>query len=73
MVQKKIKLGESEYDVKHLSPKGMETLKSLEFVNARLLELENMQALLQRAKNSYGESLKKEMLTHKSGFQFDDN
>ena len=69
----KIKLDDREYSVENLSDQGKATLASLQFTTTRMQELTNMQALLQRAKNSYVDSLKKEMLSRKSGFLFGDD
>ena len=66
----KIKLDDMEYDVENLSDEASATLASLQFVTKRIQELNNMQALLQRAKKSYVESLKQEMLSSKAGFLF---
>ena len=66
----KIKLDDKEYDVESLSDQAKQTLAALQFANNRMQELTNMQALLQRAKNSYTDNLKKEMLTDKAGFLF---
>lgn len=68
----KIKLGDKEYDVENLSDEANATLASLKFATTRIQELTDMQALLQRAKNSYLNSLKREMLSNKSGFLFDE-
>ena len=46
---------------------------SLQFASSRLEELENMCALMQRARNSYIESIKSEMLTSKSGLVLNDD
>ena len=72
-MDQKFKLGDKEYDVSDLSESGKITLSALAFTIERIQELTNHQALLQRAKNSYGESLKKEMLSDKAGFLFGDN
>ena len=69
----KIKLEDKEYDVEHLSDSAKVTLTSLQFVSSRITELSNMSALLQRAKNSYVNSLKKEMLTEKAGIILEDD
>ena len=68
----KIKINDREYDSENLTDKAKIHLSYLQFITARLEELENMQALLQCAKNSYIDSLKKEMLSKKSGFLFGD-
>ena len=65
-----IKLDGKEYEVEKLSQEAQTILKSLQFADTRVSELTNMQAILQRAKNSYVDSLKKEMLTEKAGFLF---
>jgi hypothetical protein len=70
---RKIKLEDKEYDVEHLSDNAKVTLTSLQFVSSRITELSNMSALLQRAKNSYVNSLKKEMLTEKAGILLEDD
>lgn len=72
-MSRKIKLEDVEYDVENLSERAKATLASLEFATARIHELNNMAALLGRAKNSYIESLKHEMLSRKAGFLLDDD
>ena len=67
----KIKLDDAEYEVENLSDQAKAYIETLTFTDARLQELTNMRALLQRAKNSYVDSLKKEMLSSKAGFLFD--
>ena len=69
----KIKLDDKEYDVENLSDQAKAAVTSLQFTNTRLQELNNMQALLQRAKNSYVKSLKQEMLSSKSGLLLEDD
>jgi len=68
----KIKLDDAEYEVENLSDQAKAYIATLKFTDTRLNELTNMRALLQRAKNSYLDSLKKEMLSSKAGFLFDD-
>lgn len=69
----KLKLDDKEYDVSDLSENARAQLTSLQFVDEKLKELTNMQALLQRAKNSYVEGLKKEMISNKAGLLFGDD
>ena len=64
----KIKIEDKEYDIENLSDQGKTILLSLKFANGRMNELNNMQRLLQCAKNSYVESLKHEVLSNKAGF-----
>ena len=68
----KIKLDDAEYEVENLSDQAKAYIATLKFTDTRLQELTNMRALLQRAKYSYVDSLKKEMLSSKAGFLFDD-
>ena len=69
----KIKLDDKEYSVEGLSDQAKAQFALLQFVTMRIQELNNMQALMQRAKNSYMESLKQEMLSSKSGLLFGDD
>ena len=66
-MSQKFKLEDKEYEVSSLSKHAKMTFSSLKFESARMQELENMQALLQRAKDSYINSLKREMLSNKAG------
>ena len=72
-MSRKIKLFDQEYDVDSLSDGGKAAVASLEFAHTRLEELENMLALLQRARNSYIEGIKSEMLSNKSGLVLGDD
>jgi len=67
-VVKKIKFDGKEYDLSELTEGARAQFASLQFVEEKLKELNNMQALLQRAKNSYVDGLKKEMISNKAGF-----
>ena len=70
---KKIKLDGKEYETENLSETAKSQLASLQFVTQRLQELTNMQAILQRAKNSYIDSLKQEMIADKAWFLLGDD
>jgi hypothetical protein len=67
----KIKLGDEEYELEEVKDEIKSNLATLEFVSNRIKELQNMQAILQRAKISYMNDLKKEMIAKKSGFILD--
>jgi hypothetical protein len=69
----KLKLGDKEYEVDNLSNQSKKTFKLLQYTSIRIQELNNIQKLLQCAKNSYVESLKKEMISSKSGFMLDED
>ena len=64
----KIKFEDKQYDLDDLSDSTKKMLFNLQFTNNKLQELTNMQALLQRAKNSYLDSLRKEIISNKAGF-----
>ena len=68
----KIKVGDKEYDTSSLSDNGKAVLTLLQFSTVRLQELNNMQAVLQRARNSYMDSLKQEILSQKAGYLLDE-
>ena len=68
-----IRLHDKEYDIDKLSESARAAIASLQFASSRLEELENMCALMQRARNSYIESIKSEMLTSKSGLVLNDD
>ena len=57
----KIKLDDLEYNTEDLSERGVAVVKSLKFVEARLREIEHELAGHQTAKNTYTQSLIKEI------------
>jgi hypothetical protein len=69
---KKIQIDDKEYLLEDLSTQAQNTLSSMDFVNGRIQELNNLRALLMRAKNSYISGLKSEVLSNKAGLHFDD-
>ena len=70
---KSVKIGDIDYDLDSLSSDAKVKVSSIQFIDQQVRELTNMQALLQRAKKSYIESLKLEMLSEKAGFLFSDD
>tara|TARA_B100001059_G_C17703645_1_gene511511 strand:- start:315 stop:533 length:219 start_codon:yes stop_codon:yes gene_type:complete len=72
-MSQKFILDGKEYDVEDLGDKGKSSLMSFRFATGRIEELSNTLALLQRAKKSYIDSLKQEMISSKSGINFDDD
>ena len=56
-----------EVDMDQLSETGRSSLIGIQFAEKRIAELEDMRALLQRAKNSYVQSLKLQIISNKSG------
>ena len=72
-MSQKFTLNDREYCFEKLSGTAKTQITSLQFVYERIEELTNMQALLQRAKNSYVDSIKKEMIEDKAGLLFIDD
>ena len=70
---KKITIDDAEYEYDKLTENAKLALKGVQFSESRIHELSNIQALLQRAKQSYIESLKKEMISDKAGFMLEDD
>lgn len=64
----KLTIGEKEYALDDFSENAKAQFASALFTVRKIKELKNMQALLRRAKKSYLESLKKEVLAAKTGF-----
>ena len=69
----KIKVNDIEYDVEKLSDNVKKKLALINFTDGRVKELVNLQALLQRARNSYIESLNREIISNKTGVLFNDD
>ena len=69
----KLTIGEKEYSVDDFSENAKAQFASALFTDKKIKEMKNMQALLQRAKNSYLDSLKKEVLAAKTGFFIEDD
>ncbi len=70
---RKLNLDGDEYEIEYLSDKARTCLSSFQFVNAQIQELTIMQSVLQRAKDSYVNSVKQEVLSVKSGILFGDD
>jgi hypothetical protein len=69
----KVTIDGKDYSIENLSEESMATLNSLQFAAKREAELSNIMKILQRAKNSYVDSLKKEILSNKTGLLFGDD
>ena len=66
-------IDDTEYNAEELSERAKQTIVSLQFADQRIKELTAVKVLLQRAKNSYVDSLKKEMISDKAGIIFADD
>ena len=66
----KIKIEGIEYNIENMTDNASRNLALLNFATSRIEELKNIIAVLRRAKKSYIRSLKKEVLSSKSGINF---
>ena len=73
MMSKKFKLGENLYSIDDLNEASHSLLEKVNFTTKKLQELKDIEAIMKRAKNTYLENLKKEVLTAKAGFLFEEN
>ena len=71
-MSKKIKLDDELYAFENLNDRAQEAYEALEFTNKRLTELIDLKSVLQTAKDSYINNLKKEILASKAGFSIDE-
>ena len=67
-----IDLDEEEIELSDLEDGQRFFVDKYNFTVIQLKELNNMLAILQRAKNSYINEIKKEMISKKAGFIFED-
>jgi hypothetical protein len=66
-MSQRINLDGVEYETSSLTDNGKSILASLQEASARLQELQNLQAIFTRAKRSYIDELKREIIKGKSG------
>ena len=69
----KIEIDNNQYDLDELSDLAKSQVASLKYVDIKIREANNLKAILQRAKNSYIEDLKKEIISNKAGLFIDEN
>lgn len=69
----KFTLEDKEYDLDELSDSAKNTVELLKFATDHINEICGNFRLLVRAKNSYVEGLKKEVVSNKAGLLFEDN
>ena len=69
----KFTLEDKEYDLDELSDSAKNTVELLKFATDHINEISGNFRLLVRAKNSYVEGLKKEVVSNKAGLLFEDN
>lgn len=68
----RIRIDGAEYDTAQFSDEGKALVMRLTFVQKRIQELSNQQALLMKAKNAYVFDIKSEILQDKSGLDLSD-
>lgn len=66
-MSQRINLDGVEYETSSLTDNSKAILASLQEASARLQELQNLQAIFTRAKRSYIDELKREIIKGKSG------
>ncbi len=64
---KRINLDGNEYDLDSVSEDARKLAENLHEINGRIQELQNLQAVFTRAKRSYIDELKREIVKGKSG------
>ena len=67
----RIEINGKVYPTEEISVKSKELLKNISLIQSKMHELANDTALLVRAKNSYISGLKTEIISSKSGIDFD--
>jgi len=72
-MSEKIKIEDKEYKLDDLSDFAKSQVASLQFVETKIRETNNLKAILQRAKNSYVKELKTEIISSKAGLFIDEN
>ena len=72
-MSEKIEIDNKQYDLDELSDLAKSQVASLKYVDLKIREANNLKAILQRAKNSYIEDLKKEIISNKAGLFIDEN
>ena len=66
----KIKLDGVEYDLANCSEEAQRLVGTIKETSARIQEINNMIAIMTKAKRAYIADLKSEMLSAKAGFDF---
>lgn len=70
-MQDKIKIGDKEYDLTNMDEKSQQIFNQLVHVHRKLSELQNMKAILNRARNGYIEDIKYEIIKNKTGIDIE--
>lgn len=68
----KINIDGKVFNIDDLSESAQLKVTSLQFSEQKIIELKNLNALLQKAKVGYVETLKNEIISDKSGFLFNE-
>ena len=63
----KIKIGEETFLEEQLTEEGRQHLQALRFIEVKFLEIDNLIAALNMAKNSYIQQLKNNIIASKAG------
>jgi hypothetical protein len=65
-----VRIDGEDYDLSSLTEEARAQLAMIQFGDAQIAELTNMQALLTRAKKSYIDGLEREIIKARSGVDF---
>ena len=68
-----VKFNDKEFDISEISEIAKKNLIALQFADSKIMDLKNVRALLQRSKSGYLEDLKKEVISSKAGFLFEND
>ena len=63
----KIKIGEETFLEEQLTEEGRQHIQALRFIEVKFLEIDNLTAALNMAKNSYIQQLKNNIIASKAG------
>ena len=73
MIPPKIKIDDKEFETGGLGSEGKKTFAALKFVTEQMTEKKNSLALLTKARKGYIDEIKKEIISAKGGFLFEDD
>lgn len=67
-----LRIGDRDFDLRGVSDEQRAKVERLNFAEVELQRLNNLKALLTRAKNGYIEDLKREVLRERTGYDLGD-
>lgn len=67
-----LRIDSQDYDLTDASPETLAEVERLRFIEVELMRLQNMTALLTRARNAYIADLKREVVRERTGYDLGD-